>query len=47
MSRFQKLSQTIWHCQLCGAQHNWYYVQWVIMWSWSMKYHIFLVSSFQ
>jgi len=23
MSRFLKLSQTIWHCQLCVAQHNW------------------------
>ncbi len=33
MSRFHKLSQTIWHCKLCAAEHNLHYVLSVIMWS--------------
>jgi hypothetical protein len=33
MSRFRKLSHTIWHCKLCTAEHNWHYVLTVIMWS--------------
>ncbi len=23
MSRFKKLSHTLWHCKLCAAEHNW------------------------